>query len=200
MQRSLIRLVLFTLVATAFGSQAMALNQVNVGAPAINCVFSSTCSVVVNDMTTPIFNGGFVQSRVFQSQAGTQANGKWVYEYRIDMRYVNPPLNVPYVDSIQFPYSGGVPSLDYNGDGIYTDQVFVVTSGGTGTIAPSSNGYLWGIVWFNFSPAVWAGYTPGTGESSYFWGMTSNYAPHVVNATIGTSNGDMTVQVYAPNP
>ena len=31
------------------------------------------------------FNGGFVQSRVFQGQAGSPAAGKWVYEYRVSL-------------------------------------------------------------------------------------------------------------------
>ena len=37
-------------------------------------------------MTSPLLNGGFLQSRIFQGEAGSPAAGKWVYEYRLDLR------------------------------------------------------------------------------------------------------------------
>jgi len=192
------RLALVTLTLAALAVPAGALTVVNTSAPLVNCAFSPTCSVVVTDMASPILNGGFVQSRIFQGQAGTQTAGKWIYEYRIDLRNAVGIVNVPYVTSMSMNF-GTLESHDYNFDGIYTDQVFVVTSGGLGTIGLSSSSWFWNFAGFNFSSAIYAGGSPGQGESSYFFGLVSPYPPHTINATVQTDSGSLSVPVYAPN-
>src|SRR6266498_5135978 len=77
-----------------------ALNVVNTSAPQVNYVFSTDGTVTVTDMSSPIFGGGFLQSRIFQGEPGSPAAGKWVYEYRLDLRNASDPLNQPFATSV----------------------------------------------------------------------------------------------------
>ena len=193
------RLSLLTLlVLTLFSVPAMALNVVNVNAPAVNYVFSTSGTIYVTDMSSPIMGNGFVQSRIFQGQAGTPAAGLWCYEYRIDLRQVAGITYIPYIDRMYFNFGPGS-SLDYNGDANATDQVFVITSGGLGNVAPSSVFQFWGSTFLDFATPIEAGSYPGGGDSSYFIGLVSPYPPHVVSASVHTDTGYVTVNVYAPN-
>jgi hypothetical protein len=182
------------------GPASAALNVVTTSAPQINCVFSTTCSVTVTDLSSPIFNGGFVQSRIYQGQPGSPAAGKWVYEYRVSLTNSIGILNQNYVTQLVVPF-GTVLSYDYNFNGVATDQVFVVTQGGLGNIGLSSAGYFWGIVGFNFASPIYEGNNQMPGDSSYFIGIVSPYPPHVVTGNLATSAGTINVSVYAPtNP
>lgn len=185
-------------VLTAFAAPLMALNVVNTSAPAVNYVFSPTGSVSVTDMTSPVLTNGFLQSRIFQGQPGSPAAGKWVYEYRLDLRNVVGILSIPYVTDVAIPF--GTPrSYDYNFDGNATDQVFVISSGGMGTKG-LSGATTWGsYIFFTFAGNVYGGGSPGNGESSYFWGVVSDYAPVVKTGYVYHDSGYQTVSVYAPN-
>ena len=193
-------LVSLVLVASAMAVPAMAgWNVVNTSAPQVNYVFSTDGTVTATDMSSPVFSGGFLQSRIFQGEPGSPAAGKWVYEYRLDLRCAQTLGSVPSVSSVGLS-NGPVLSYDYNFDSVSSDQVFVVTAGGLGTIGLSSAGYGFGYTQFNFSSPVWPSGGGGcAGDSTYFWGYTSNYAPHVVTATIATSSGNIMVNAYAPN-
>jgi hypothetical protein len=93
---------------------------------------------------------------------------------------------------------GPVVSLDYNGDGA-TEQVFVVTAGGLGTVAPSSVDKTGNVVTFNFKTPVCAGSAPGKGETSYFFGLASTQSARAVTATvIPTLGGPLSLKARAP--
>jgi hypothetical protein len=198
MNRSL-RIVSLLVLTLALSVPAMAYTVVNTSAPAINCVFSTTCSVGVIDMGSNMPNGGRIQSRIFQGQPGSPAAGKYVYEYRINMSNAVGILSIPYVDALWISNWGPVLSYDYNFDSVATDQVFVVTAGGIGTKGPSAAGVFWGWTFFTFNNPVYGGSFPGDGESSYFFGLVSNYPPAVKSASVSTDAGWVTVNVYAPN-
>jgi hypothetical protein len=177
--------------ALAMAVPAMALNVVNTSAPQVNYVFSTDGTVTVTDMSSPIFGGGFLQSRIYQGEPGSPAAGKWVYEYRLDLRNASDPVNQPFATSVALS-SGPVLSYDYNFDSVATDQVFVITAGGLGTIGLQSASMFFNYTTFKFTSPVWIG------DTSYFWGYTSNYPPHVVSATVATSNGNIMLNAYAP--
>jgi len=192
-------LVSLALAASAMAVPAMALNVVNTSAPLVNYVFSTDGTVTVTDMSSPVYSGGFLQSRIFQGEPGSPAAGKWVYEYRLDLRCAQTLTSTPFATSVALS-TGPVLSYDYNFDSVSTDQVYVVTSGGLGTVGLSSAGSAWGYTQFNFSGPVWASGGGGCmGNSSYFWGYTSNYPPQVVTATIATNTGNVMVNAYAPH-
>jgi hypothetical protein len=197
MIRSL-RIASLLVLALGLSIPAMALNVVNTSAPSINCVFSTTCTVVVNDMGSNLPNGGRIQSRVFQGKPGSPLAGKWAYLYRVNMANAVGFTYVPYVDGMYISGWGTPVAYDYNFDSNYTDQVFVITAGGVGTVGLSSVNVFWGITFFNLSSPVYGGSFPGDGESSYFFGMVSNYPPTVKTAQVHMDNGYAAVNVYAP--
>ena len=168
------------------------LKVVNVGAPAINCVFDPSCRVTVTDTTAPIPipAGGtnFLQSRTFVGQPGAPANGLHAYEYRIDLRNAMGITYIPCISSMTLEFGPVVSTLDYDGDGV-ADQVYVITSGGLGTIGIASAEKDGNTVTFNFSAPVCAGGSPGTGQSSYFFGLVSTQPPMPVTATVKEAIG-----------
>lgn len=178
------------------------LKVVNVAAPAINCVFDSSCTVTVTDTTAPIPipAGGtnFLQSRTFVGMPGAPANGLYAYEYRIDLRNALGITYIPCLSSMTIEFGPVVGTLDYDGDDS-ADQVYVVTSGGLGSVGLASAEKDGNNVTFNFSPSVCAGGSPGTGQSSYFFGLVSTQPPRNMNATVKETTGSVyDVEARAP--
>lgn len=191
-------------LATANNAFSAPLNVVTVGAPAVNCVFDPSCKIVVTDFTAPvpiaISGTSFLQSRTYAGNPGAPANGFYAYEYRIDLTHatstVSPP---PCIHSLTVPV-GPVVSLDYNGDKVSTDQVFVVTKGGMGSISiASADQDAAGNVTFTFSSPVCPGTSLAGGQTTYFFGLVSKNAPAPVTATI-TEAGGAAHQIAARAP
>ncbi len=82
-------------ITPALGLMAMALSAasitpVEVGAPAIDCLYNPACTNLVVESSAPISlpgatGTGFLQTRVIQGEAGAPAAGLFGYEYRIDL-------------------------------------------------------------------------------------------------------------------
>jgi hypothetical protein len=197
MTRSL-RIISLLVLTLGLSIPAFGYTIVNTSAPAINCVFSTTCSVGVIDMGSDMPNGGRIQSRIFQGQPGSPAAGKYVYEYRINMSNAVGVVNIPYANALWIANWGPVLSYDYNFDSVATDHVFVVTAGGIGTKAPTNASTSAPWTFFQFSNPVYGGSFPGDGESSYFFGLVSNYPPVTKTGWIYTDAGWVSVNVYAP--
>ncbi len=164
------------------------LKVVDVSAPAINCMFDSSCTVTVTDTTAPIpipaGGSNFLQSRTFVGVPDAPANGLYAYEYRIDLRDALGITYIPCLSSMTIDFGSVVSTLDYDGDGT-ADQVYVVTGGGLGSIGLASAEKDGNNVTFNFSPSVCAGGSPGTGQSTFFFGLVSTQPPgQAVTATI----------------
>ena len=170
------------------------LKVVNVGAPAINCVFDPSCTVTVTDTTAPIPipAGGtnFLQSRTFVGMPGAPANGLYAYDYRIDLRNAIGITYIPCISSMTIEFGPVVSTLDYDGDGV-VDQVYVVTSGGLGSIGLASAEKDGNNITFNLSPSVCAGGSPGTGQSSFFFGLVSTQSPRNVTAKVRETTGSV---------
>jgi hypothetical protein len=179
-------------VLLAGTAQAQPLQIVTVGAPAINCVYAPSCTVTPNDFTAALLQGGFLQSRVLQAQPGSAAAGMWGYLYRIDLRNATAPGSSR-VTEFSIDFGPVVNTLDYNGDGARGEHVFVITSGGLGSVGPSAAVRNGNVVTFRFSQPVEAG------QTSYFFGMTSRRQPHAVTARI-TSNVDPNISIEARAP
>jgi hypothetical protein len=182
-----IPLSVVAMLAGAAPVVAAPLSFVNVSAPAINCVFNVTCTVTVTDSVDTIvvppllWSGtGRLQSRTFTGAAGSPAAGKTGYEYRVDMSQAVSDGEVPCVTGIDVDF-GPVTKLQYNKVGP-VDDVFVVTKGGLGNVglyAVEQNG---SVVSFTFNEPVCAGTSPGKGDSSYFFGLTSVNPPKIIIA------------------
>jgi hypothetical protein len=200
--KKLTLLLLFTILA-ATAAQAIPLSIVNVSAPPINCVFDPSCTVVVNDTTAPInLSGsgtGFLQSRTFRGLPGSPAVGRYAYLYRVDLRNAVGITNIGCVNSVTLGFGPVVGTLDFNNDGTAGDQVFVLTTGGIGSIGLSSADKVGNNITFTFSSPVCAGGHPAAGQSSFFWGLVSTAPPRFVFAGVSQTGGPaLSVQARAP--
>jgi len=199
--RSSIRttLLLAAMAGAAGPVRATPLSLVNVSAPSINCVFNTSCTVTVSDFTSPIWGDGFLQSRTYQAAPGSPAAGMWVYEYRIDLTRVVGLAAPRTISSLIIDFGPVVNSVDFNGDG-GGDQVFVVTGGGLGSVAPVSAEQTGRLITFTFSPPVVSGTSPAPpGQTTFFFGLVSRTAPRQVPARVATNtNGIVALQAKAP--
>ena len=202
MSRS-IRMVLCSLVVLALAAPAFSLEVVNTSWT-VNCLFSPSCSVTVTDHVSEFaisggFGNGRLQSRVFQAQAPSTAQYKWVYEYRINLTQVGGLTYFPYANYFAVDRFGAIREYDYNSDGIATDDVFNITSGGVGTKAVTAS-FLVSSTWtyFYLSNPVYVGSYPGGGESSYFFGLVSDQAPVLRTVWVHLDSGWVGVTGYAP--
>jgi len=170
-----------------------ALKVVNVGAPAINCTFDPSCTVTVSDTTAPIplpvGGTNFLQSRTFTGKPGAPADGLHGYEYRIDLRNAIGLTYIPCVSSMRLEFGPVIETLDYDGDGMAGDQVYVVTSGGMGSVGLASATKWGNAITFTFGSPVCAGGSPGSGQSTYFFGLVSAQPAGPVTATVQETGG-----------
>lgn len=179
------------------------LTRATVSAPAINCKFDTDCRITVTDTTDhftigPTVGDAFLQSRTFPpGQPGTAAAGLYAYLYRIDLTQLAGVTALPCVTQLSIDF-GPVERIDYDDDGS-TEHVFIITAGGLGSVAPSSVDKQGRIITFSFNPPVCAGSSPGTGQTSYFFGLTSTNPPRHVTAEIrDTLGGAISLDARVP--
>jgi len=175
-------------------SQAAPLKLVNVGAPAINCVFTvaSPCTIGVTDTTSdvPLSDGatGLLQSRTFAGKTGSPAEGLFAYEYRLNLTNAVGTVNLACIDWLTISFGPVVNGLDFDRDQ-KPDHVFVIISGGVGTIGLASAVQTADTIKFKFSKPVCEAGAPGKGDSTFFWGLVSKSPPRNVTAILHETGG-----------
>ena len=176
---------------TPLATQAAPLKIVNVTAPAINCVFSSSCSVRVKDTKEDVRlstgGKGVLQTRTFKGASDSPADGLFVYEYRLDLRDA-VGAKASCIDWISISFGPVVSTLNYGGDA-RADQVFVITSGGTGSIGLASAAQTRGTIRFKFKSPVCGGVLAGKGDETYFWGLVSEQPPKNMTVLLHETGG-----------
>ncbi len=202
--KALLLAAVLAVLAVPAVAEAAPLAVVNVGFPAVNCVFNTSCTITVTDSIGTIPLGGIsgtalLQSRTFVGSPGSPAAGLRGYMYRVNLTNAVGILNIPCITALRVRFGPVVP-LQYNAAGPL-DQVFVATSGGLGTIGLASADLTGNDVTFTFSSPVCAGGSPGTGRTSFFFGLTSTAAPTAITAqafALGGA-GSLSVPARAPN-
>ena len=198
----------FALLVWAGAAHAAPLSVVNVGFPDINCKFDADCTITVTDTTDHFMLPGtagdaFLQSRTWPvGEAGTAGAGLYAYLYRLDLTHLAGILDQPPCINRLVMDFGAVSPLDYNNDGA-SDQVFVGTSGGLGSIGLTSVDKTGSTITFNFAPTVCTGSAPGAGngQTSYFFGLASTRAARNITAQILNTQGDsISLDARAPSP
>ncbi len=176
---------------------------VDVRAPDVWCVFDADCKITVRDkvdefVVGPTTGRAFLQSRLLpRGQQGTPAEGLYGYLYRLDLSELVGITAIPCIKEMKIDF-GPIAKLDYNHDGAQ-DDVFVVTVGGLGSVGISSASQDNRIVTFTFQQGLCAGSSPGSGQSSFFFGMSSAKPSRSVNVQLkDTLGGTTTVQAQAP--
>ncbi|HEV2720217.1 MAG TPA: hypothetical protein VG323_09375 [Thermoanaerobaculia bacterium] len=179
--KNIIRVCLLLLAPAA---TAQPLRVVNVSAPAIQCLFSPSCKVTVEDLSAPVAARGFLQSRHYKTSSGL-----YVYEYRVDLRDA-AGANGIHTLTVEF---GPNTRLDFDGKGKAGD-VFVTTHGNLGSVGLESAVRDGNRVTFTFRPAV-AG-----GDSTFFFGLVSRYPRRTVAASAAGDGGPpLTLEAWAPH-
>jgi len=186
------------LALTTLAAQAQLLTVVEVGAPAVNCVFNPSCTITVSDSVGHIPlpylvapNTAFLQSRTYTGVAGTPGVGKTGYEYRISLTEASGSAECLSGFVLNF---GPVAKLPYKG-GQQAD-VFVVTTGGLGTIGLKSAEKFGDVIVFELAQTLCLAGGPNIKNTTFFFGLASDKAPapKVIDAQI-TSVG--TPPLYA---
>jgi len=179
------------------------LSFVAVKAPDINCKFDPSCKIVVTDsvgqFTLKGATGeGRLQSRTWpDGKPGTVGAGLTAYLYRIDLSSVVAVTTEACVSELRLDF-GSVAPVDYDGSGKPKD-IFVIKEGGVGSLGPTSAKKSGSTIVFSFANPVCPGSSPGTGVSSFFFGLASKQLPHAANAQItDTMGGVYTVSVRVP--
>jgi hypothetical protein len=186
MKSSILSFAIFAASSMAGIASAAPLDVVNVGAPAINCVFDPACTLAVASSRAGIPLPGIagaavLESRTFVGSAGAPGAGLTGYMYRVNLATAAGRHPVPCVQSLTVSF-GPVSALPYDGAGPI-DHVFVVTAGGPGTIGLSSADQVGNDVIFTFSSPVCAGSTPDGGATSFLFGLASIHPPTAITAS-----------------
>ena len=170
------------------------LTVVKVNAPAVNCVFDPSCTVVVDDSTGSLkftqFDGGFFQSRTFPvGKPGTVGSGKIAYVYRLDLTEANKFAECVLGLTLNF---GPVTQLTYPAN--QPGHVFVITTGGLGSDAIKSATQDGSVITFTFDTPLCGG------QTSFFFGLAAVNAPQAASATTFGSGYPGLYQVDARVP
>jgi hypothetical protein len=166
-------------------AHAQSLKIVEVNAPAINCVFQTDCRIPVTDTTgnllLPTLTPGtaWLQSRTFAGEAGAPGAGTTGYEYRLSMTQTAVAadcvtgLTLNFGPSKQLPYK----------DNALAD-VYVITTGGLGTIGIKSAERFGDVIVFEFKTPLCADGPPDIKRTTFFFGLATTAAPMHVNALV----------------
>jgi hypothetical protein len=180
-----------------------ALKVVTVAAPAVNCVYDKSCTIVVNDSVGQLAlgnldapNTAWLQSRTFTGAAGTPGAGLTGYEYRLDMTQASGSLEcvggvvIDFGPVTQLPFASSTPA-----------DVYVVTQGGLGTIGLASALQSGDVITFTFDKAICASEPANSANTTYFFGLASAKPPVAISAGIfGTGSPPYyAVPALAPN-
>ena len=189
----MLKTILLTLVIclAPLAAKAAPLKIVNVAAPAINCVFSTSCSVRVKDTKDDFVlstgGKGILRTRTFKGADGSPAEGLFAYEYRLDLTDA-VGTKPSCIDWISLSFGPVVSTLNFGGDA-RSDQVFVITGGGTGSIGMESALQTRDTIRFRFKSPVCSGTSAAKGASTYFWGLVSTSDPENITALIHETGG-----------
>jgi hypothetical protein len=180
------------------------LDVVTVAAPAVNCVYSKSCTITVDDSVGQLAlanldkpNSAWLQSRTFTGAADTPGAGKTGYEYRLDMTQASGSLEcvagfvINFGPITKLPFINNTPPAD----------VYVVTQGGLGTIGLASAMQSGDVITFTFDKLVCASMPASAANTTYFFGLASAHPPKGGTAGIfGTGNPPYyAVGARAPN-
>ncbi len=190
------------LLLASLPAAAGPLTVVNVNAPAVNCVFATSCTITVTDSIgaipiTGITGPARLQSRSFSGQPGTPGAGKTGYMYRVDLTQAAAPGPSSCVSRLTLNF-GPIAKLPYSPAGLA--DIFVITSGGLGTIGVSSAAQAGNFVYINFASPVCPGLSPAPGKTSFFIGLASAATPVSMPATANLVPGLTQVSVPSRVP
>jgi hypothetical protein len=190
------RKILFSLAVgfLALGASAQSMKFISVSYPGIYCHFAQGCQVSPTEQSDNFAptNGNAtctLESRSFPGST-MDSTGQYGYEYRISINDNSPTdTNVVMVDSLSLKF--GEPCYFPFG-GHASNQLWVVTTGGTDGYAPSSASVNGSRVLLTFDPPIALDASTNQNAGSFYFGMISSNAPELTRAIITGSVNDPT--------
>jgi hypothetical protein len=204
--------VALAFIVVSLAACAAPLTVVQVAVPDVNCVFDASCRLTVTDTVDNLPPAaGYTGKAVLQSRTanavatGVPGAGTTVYIYRVDLTEATAASDQMCVSSVAVNF-GPITKLPYSGAGKPKADVFVVTTGGLGTVGLKSADQTGSTVTFQFSPASFP--SPGDpfppvcpGQTSFFFGLASTKAPIATKAQVHMGvYGIKSVGARAPTP
>ena len=157
-------------------AQSQPLTVVEVNAPAVNCVFHPACTITVSDtvgfIPLPYLAAprtAFLQSRTFGGAPGTPAAGKAGYMYRISLTQAGGSadclggLVLNFGPGLKLPYAPGKLA-----------DVFVITSGGLGSIGLRSAERFGEVIVFELAKMLCLEGGPNVSNTTFFFGLAAD--------------------------
>jgi hypothetical protein len=190
-QIALMQKILISLAAgfLAAGVSAQSLQLDNVNYPGIYCRFSPNCSVSPTEQSDSFAPTNLAATCVLESRSfpgsSMDSAGRYGYEYRLVLNNAGATgTNFLTIDSLTLHC--GAP--DYFAFGEHaSNQVWVVTTGGPGDIAPASADAAKKKITFSFSPPLVLATETNQNVSTYYFGMISTNAPKITMAILSGS-------------
>jgi hypothetical protein len=183
---------LFFVVAGIFaaaGVHAQSLQLLNANYPGILCRFSPDCHVTPTSDSSSFDITNFAATCVLESRSflgnGMDAHGVYGYEYRVILNnHGERGTNYLTVDSLTLNFD----SLQSFAFGQHaSNQVWIVTSGGPGSVAPGAAEMTESNVVVQFNPPLVLATLTNNSVSTYFFGMASKNRPQVTTAILSGS-------------
>jgi hypothetical protein len=192
---------LAVVLACSLPLNAAPLRIVHVAAPGVICSFSTNCIMHGIDLGSPLAvpgttGAGRLISRTFKAEPGTAAAGGGVYIYCVDASGIRSSstndgimrLSVPFQNVRRLPFG----TSDTNA------QMFVITQGGMGQVAPASASITTTNLTVFFNPPVHFGSGATPGQTSYFFGVVSTNLTQGVSAWFLAAQGPNLKLVSVP--
>jgi hypothetical protein len=213
MLKNVLGCVAFGLLLAPVAAQAGPLTIVNVSAHAIDCVFNPTCTITptnfVSTITIPGVGGtAQLHTRTYLGVTGAPGAGLTAYAYRVDLTHATPTTAAAINCVSRMILDFGPDSKLTYGPLVATHapipaDVFVITTGGPGTIGLSSAVQTGNLITFTFSTPICPG-TPTaaaliSGKSSFLFGLAAATAPKPsIAKLVFTLGGSATAAARVP--
>ena len=164
------------LLLGSFAARAQPLIVAEIEAPAINCVFHPLCAFTVSDsvgfiplpyLAAP--NTAFLQSRTVTGEPGTLVAGKAGYVYRISLTQAAGSadclggLVLNFGPALKLPYAPNKVA-----------DVFVITSGGLGSIGLKSAERFGEVIVFELTKPLCLDGGPNLANTTFFFGLAAD--------------------------
>ena len=176
--------------------------NVVIAGPDFLCLFDASCSVTpvetTSTFTVPGMVGtGVLYTRTFAASAGSPAAGSFAYEYELDLSGVEGTSGLNCIRTVTIKLGAPLATLDYDGDGVTGDQVYVAGPVGDKNFVTQAerNGPF---VTFDFiGNLVCPG--PPTGDTTVRFGVLAGGPPRGVLADLESFDGVIQAGARGPN-
>ena len=167
-----------------FAAAAQPLTVVTLDGSAEACVFSPQCTDTVKDtigviplpLLTSAAGTAWLQSRTYPGLAGSPGAGKTAYEYRVSFTQA---AGTGCVSGLVVNF-GPVAPLAYKNNQLA--DVYVITTGGLGTVGLASAEQDGDAITFTFSTPLCVAPAPSNAATTFFFGLASTATPMAIEA------------------